>query len=558
MKKIKYIIGVALATMLIACSSDYEHYISGVEVPETPTEIYFTADELLVLMQMRNPDNRICIDEATEIALDAISFFNGTTTRSGQARTIVGITALQSEPGTRMAMATRSTNGSDVEIQIPDTVAFVFNFADDSGFTIVAADTRITSPVLAFVDDGNLDLSKEVDHPGLAIFFEGLEEYIEYSIMVAEKKRDSLMAGILERLSKDTEAGTRWAWCCCDGGPSDRLCFCIFECQCPRILRETQIIRRPGPWTTGGRMGPFLPVEWGQGFPFNRLMYPTFVHAPRCPITQENPTGRGVVGCTGVAIAMILTYWGHPSRFVCDFANMLDPNWNLLDSFTARPNAWIGAGHLQVPTSRFGFHSEEEKEFIHEVGLLMRHVTNLTRHSIIRCHVWDSPDPREFNNAIDALRGMRYSFDNKRGYNTQAVINSLNNHHPVLIRGARNRSTTWLLPNRYSNWYTWVIDGLLRRNRQTEITVITRTTTIYNQTTHRVEYDIWTQVIAEQPIFLHNNWGLDGSNNGWFVEGVFDTSRRVFNSSSFEEECSAYGINHNFQFSTEIVTNIRR
>ena len=167
--------------MLIACSSDYEHYVPETEIPE----IYFTEDELLVLMQMRNPDNRICIDEATETALDAISFFNGTTTRLGATRTIAGVTALRSEPTTRMA--TRSTNESDVEIQIPDTVAFVFNFADNAGFTIVAADTRISSSILAFVEDGNLDLNEEVDHPGLSIFFEGLEEYMERSIIEAEK-----------------------------------------------------------------------------------------------------------------------------------------------------------------------------------------------------------------------------------------------------------------------------------------------------------------------------------------------------------------------------------
>ena len=355
------------------------------------------------------------------------------------------------------------------------------------------------------------------------------------------------MAGILEKMAERNAAITT------RGIIMDDDCW-------PLPIREQEIFftRTPKGWR-GGRMGPFLPVEWGQGFPFNRLMYPTFVHAPRCPITQENPTGRGIVGCTGTAVAMILAYWRHPSRFISDFANRLDPNWNLLDSFTARPNAWIGAGHLQVPTSRFGFHSDEEEEFIHQVGLLMRHVTNLTRHSIIRCHVWDSPDPKEFDNAIRALRGWGFTLDNKRGYNTQAVINSLNNWHPVLIRGARNRSTTWLLPNRYSNWYTWVIDGHLRKSREVLVTTHIWTPIFPIGQPPYVRVETFTHTITEQsPIFLHNNWGLDGSYNGWFVEGVFNTSRRIYNSSSFETESSTYGINHNFQFSIEIVTNIRR
>lgn len=55
-----------------------------------------------------------------------------------------------------------------------DAKVYVFNFEDDGGFAIMSS-TRETPPVFAITDGGNLDTTKEIDNPGLAIFMSNLE-----------------------------------------------------------------------------------------------------------------------------------------------------------------------------------------------------------------------------------------------------------------------------------------------------------------------------------------------------------------------------------------------
>jgi hypothetical protein len=549
MNKFKnFLFVVIAATVVIACSSDYEFNAPEIEIPEVTEAISFTEDELLVLTQMRNPGNRICIDEATAIALEALDLFGGrVSTRSGQARTIAGVTALQNEPATRVA--TRSADGNDVEVQMPDTVAFVFNFANDEGFTIVAADTRITSPVLAFVEDGNLDLSQEIDHPGLAVFFAGLEEYIEGSIIEAEELRKELIAGILEKLGKnvdtDTETSTRWStWGNCPNcWQPIEWCWCPPCCRPPsNYLIVTEVTVNPlGPWVTTVR-GPLLPVEWHQGFPFNDL------------IKHNNcPAGTAPAGCVAVAIAQIMTFWGHPAQI-----DVHPMNWNLLRGFTARPNAYSNVmGKQGLPVSWAGITPESERgRFINNVSRLMERI-GVGVGMNYGCGS-SGADTRE--KTLPFLRGLGYSGDNLAGFNTQAVVNSLNNNRPVLARGnsSRTESVTKFLGIvisrnvTYGGGHAWVIDGHLRQHRP--ITTTFRTYQDFG--THRILIDSFTTAPTTEwsATFLHNNWGWSGAwPNGFFTAGSFNTNRSPNFGSGTRSSTPG-----NYQFRNEVFTNIRR
>jgi hypothetical protein len=542
MKNFKNFILAALAITVIACSSDvYEHYAPDTpDVPSTEA-ISFTEDELRVLTQMRNPGNRICIDEATDIALDALDFFGGgVSTRSGQARTIASVAALQSEPTTRMV--TRSTDGNDVNVQIPDTVAFIFNFADEEGFTIVAADTRITSPILAFVEDGNLDVSEELDPPGLAIFLEGLEEYIEYSIIESEILRRELSAGIMEKLGNDEEdAITRWSgWTCPNCWQSIEWCWC---CCCSRPPSNYIIVQdiRVNPitqWTTT-RRGPLVPVEWHQGFPFNDLVRHT-----NCP------AGTAPAGCVAVALAHIMAFWGQPARI--DNFNL---NWSVMRRFTARSNRYgtvIGAQGL--PTSWVGLNSDQVA-FVQNVSRLMERIGVGVRMT----YGCGSSGADTRTEALPFLRRLGYSGDNLAGFNTQAVLNSLNQNRPVLARGNSSRTETvnrflGIVISRtitYGGGHAWVIDGHLRQHRQVTWTI----RTYQDFGTHRVFVsETTTNPITEQSAtFLHNNWGWrGGSPNGFFVAGSFDTNRAPVHNSGTRANTPG-----NYQFRNEVFTNIR-
>ena len=556
MKKFTNFLFVAImATMVIACSGDYEQYVP--ELPEVPTEaISFTEDELRVLTQMRNP--RICIDEATGIALDALDMFGGgISTRSGQARTIANVKALQSEPTTRMA--TRSTDGGDVPVQIPDTVAFIFNFADDEGFVIVSADIRITSPVLAFVENGYLNVNEELDHPGLAIFFEGLEEYIEYSIIESERLRAELIAGIMERLGKDDEPTTRWAQNCPSCGSPPGWCWCPCPicwqppgwCWCPpscccfggswTITEATTNVLTP--WTNVVR-GPLLPVEWCQIFPFNHQV-PLLCNRPDRP----DFAGRAPTGCVATALAKIMAFHRHPAQLD---GRAID--WNRLRNFTAIPGRHRGITGTQG--TRFWWDQQnhlnlEQIWFRDNVSFLMWRV-GVGINTNYRC----DGSGASMSNAIAFLRRVGYTSDNQTDFNTNAVVASLNNNRPVLISGYSSRTRNTFLGITigwtYSGGHAWVVDGHLRQHRTISTTF--RTYQVFSNG-QRILIDTWTTAPTTQwsSTFLHNDWGWHSSRNGFFVAGSFDSNRAPAHASNTRSQQP-----HNYQFRVRVFNNIRR
>ena len=538
MQKIKNLLFVAIvATMVVACNNDYEHYVP--KLPEVPTEaISFTEDELRVLTQMRNPGNRICIDEATDIALDALDFFGGGVfTRSGQPRTIAGVTALQSEPTIRMT--TRSTDEGDIPVQMPDTVAFIFNFAGDEGFTIISADTRITSPVLAFVESGYLDVNEELDHPGLAIFLEGLEEYIEYSIIESEMLRRELLVGIMEKLgqNKDEDVTTRWEWWD-DFCPN---CWVPIEwCGCPPSpfvlvseITENEII----PWTTVVH-GPLLPVEWGQGFPFNHQV-PLLCNNPDSP----SLAGRAPAGCVATALSQIMAFHRHPTHLDNVFID-----WNRLRNFTFTPKP---RGHSGITgTQRTPLWDQrnrlnpEQIWFRDNVSFLMRRIGHH-----VKMNYGCTESGASMSNAIAFLRWVGYTSDNERDFNTVAVVASLNLNRPVLISGFSTRNTFLGITVSRRDGHAWVVDGHLRLHRVTTTTV--RTYQCFG--THRLLIDSFTTPpIHQSTTFLHNDWGWDGSKNGFFVAGSFNSNETpVFGSGTRGNE-------GDFRYKIRVFTNIRR
>ncbi|MDR0332794.1 MAG: C10 family peptidase [Dysgonamonadaceae bacterium] len=524
------ILFVVMTTIFVACDNHLEHEVSEIEVPEVPTEtVSFTEDELLVLMQMRNPDNRICIDEATEIAIDAISFFNaGNTTRSGEIRRVANIAALRGEPTTRM-----TTRASDerVEVKMPDTLAYVFNFADDAGFAIIAADTRIESPILAFVEDGSLDLSKEIDHPGLAIFLSGAEEYIERSIIESEQRRDSLLADILTKIEvvgvMDTvyldDAATR-------RGDSEWR------------TGETTTISG-GPWITDSRMGPLSTVEWGQSFPYNDL-----VKSKKCtnPSSYLPFTSCDLVvptGCVATATAMLMAYWGEPAQI--DGYNM---DWGLLNEYTGgnsnvHENIW---GKLVIPTTLPARLSGRQVLFSNNVSRLMERIGHHVGMNY-GCSKHGGSGIANMQKMVNFLHKMGYTGGCEENYNTRVVINSLNNRHPVLASGFRDR--TLFVPH---TGHTWLIDGYLRQRQQIMITVtITDVAQGPAGPFLRTRTMITTETVYSS-YYLHNNWGWNGSYNGFFVAGSFHVGDEFgSNARSVPME------DRNYQYKNKIFPNIK-
>lgn len=127
-------------------------------------------------------------EEAVALAEDAAELHFGNATgetalrRSGNRRIVNGGRVLE-----RSATSLRSAS----DAMLPDTMAYICNFADSAGFAVICADDRVGCPILACVESGTLDDS--ADNPGLAIFLENAQVYMEESILRFEEEKDSLL-----------------------------------------------------------------------------------------------------------------------------------------------------------------------------------------------------------------------------------------------------------------------------------------------------------------------------------------------------------------------------
>jgi len=203
MKKMRLFLIAAALALAAACSKE-----EGLDVSQSllNKEVQFTDAELQALYQMRGSDNKVSIEEAMSFANDVIGFLDGEAAlKSGTSRRIGSVAALRTDKAKTVAL--KSSDGTDIEL--PDTVAYVVNFADSAGFALIAGDVRIGTPILAYVGEGAL--GNEIDNPGLAIFLEGTEEYILRSITDFENQKDSIVNEVLMKMGVEDEAGTKIA-----------------------------------------------------------------------------------------------------------------------------------------------------------------------------------------------------------------------------------------------------------------------------------------------------------------------------------------------------------
>ena len=209
-------------------------------------------------------DHKIGVDEAKELALDASSLFagDGDGLKSGRVRTIGEVRALRSEE-------TTLRSGSGEEVAIPDTLAYVCNFADSAGFAIICADDRVGCPILAYVGEGML--GEEVDNPGLAIILSNMEDYLIGSIRQFENEKDSLRQKAEAQLQDDTTCLKR-----------------VYTGKYDLISEES--------------VAPLIYTKWDQWpSPYNMYM-------PYYASTYS----RSPAGCVAVATAQIMAYYEYP------------------------------------------------------------------------------------------------------------------------------------------------------------------------------------------------------------------------------------------------------
>lgn len=184
-------------------------------------------------------------------------------------------------PSTRSSSSSRSVESIDVfksktltrsETSIlPDTLFYIINYTDNSGFAIVSADRR-TRSIYAISTDGDFNIKDTVFNKSLAHFFENMEADMHHSISKVRPYQP-----IDTIINPGTDIGTK----------------------------------------TENIVGPYLSksqADWNQKYPFNKFCF-------------DSNGKSALVGCVAVAAGQIMSYYRHPDNY-----NSHEYNWDLINS----------------------------------------------------------------------------------------------------------------------------------------------------------------------------------------------------------------------------------
>ena len=147
-----------------------------------------------------------------------------------------------------------------------DTTAYVFNYADNQGFSVIGADYRIGNPIIAYVDEGcyNAESLDELQQ----MLMDEINSYVKRSISSFEYSKDSLFA--VANASRTNALKS--------------------------LDLEVPIIYDPSNDYKYTTVGPLLKTRWGQKEEYNDF------------IQKQNRNKDYCVGCVGIAVGQTLAY----------------------------------------------------------------------------------------------------------------------------------------------------------------------------------------------------------------------------------------------------------
>lgn len=239
------------------------------------------------------PHHTMGWEEAVALAEEAAVLYFGkgaeetVLRRSGNRRIVNG--------GRVLGRSSATLRSFSEDAALPDTMAYICNFADSAGFAVICADDRVGCPVLACVESGSLGDS--VDNPGLAIFLENAQAYMEESILRFEEDKDSLMEVAERELAAQNS--------------EQLVSLRSTYTGSYKLLKGTEEVT------------PLIYTIWGQsGSPYDRLM-------KACKSTKS---GRAPAGCWAAAVAQLMAYYYYPER-ISGNGMTLVVDWDALTNF---------------------------------------------------------------------------------------------------------------------------------------------------------------------------------------------------------------------------------
>lgn len=257
MKHFNFILLAGFAGLFYSCSDEEKNGV----VDNNPSEVPVA---MCSVSALKNAAHKINPEEAEKLALELVNSYSSSN----------GLKDCKMHNVSNIQVVGRNTRGLKSSGNLlKDTMAYIVNFSDSTGFAYVAADNRVTTPVIAFFDRGNLNAESLSEKSSLSFMLEKANSYIQSAIVNFEENKE-----YFEEIVKEVEEK--------DGFDVNRT-----------KASATQSI--------SNRKGPFLTTQWSQGTPFN-MAFPT------CSVSGCNE--KAICGCTSIGLAQIMNKWRFPER----------------------------------------------------------------------------------------------------------------------------------------------------------------------------------------------------------------------------------------------------
>lgn len=497
MRKLSFYVLATIVTILSSCSQ--------YELPEMQEE--------------ENLPEVCCYDIPIDSALSYLEAFlaeENLRTRSATSRKVKSIYPIKyNNIHTRSACQSPTINN----------VLYIANFEEDSGYAILAADSRIDEKILAVTESGTLsenDVQQSMDRgdqrrqvyegypmigPGYFTTEETGDEIFmnPNTVDLYDATRDEYFTGNYDtNVYEDESEQTDTVRISRSSTPEQIMCALCAEYAINSINNigdtnggtippsnpDSLGITNPwgneptipglegvyvsySSWNTIMSVDPLLSsyVDWQQSAPFNDF-YPKRINW--IPFTHGFLRKRRVpAGCFPLAIAKIMTLFRYPSSIEW---NETQVNWNQIDTYASC------------------FSETGEKS----AAALLRKVAD-------ECDSWFFYQGT-FTwpwKATGYLNRSGYSSAHSTSYTFERVTSMLDEGAPLIIYGMPD---WWHLPNSHA----WNIDGYRVRER-----------TVTTKRFHEGEM-ISSSTTTQHNIMVHCDFGWNGEGNGYYISGIFD------------------------------------
>ncbi len=433
--------------------------------PPPPVQLELTDEEARVLSILTSESHTVGVEEAEKRMSDVLGFIADDmgVTRSAVDRRIKDLTVMKFAPGTREV-------GNEA---LPDTMAYIINFADNMGYAVISGDNRVPEQILTYSGEGNI--GDEIENPGFRLFLTGAEHYIARSIREYEQRKDSIAAVIATKIEASMTEEERAAMA--EGGTRALL---------PGFGNTTTIIDLTG-WEVSSKIGPLLPVEWGQDYPYNYYVR-----------YNNSPDGVTPTGCVATAAAQIMAYWKYPTKI-----DIYSIDWNQLNQYSDR--AYSPYKYRNWSGTMYGGNPNDAPLAVKQnIGIVMDFIGR-------KLGMKYSPDGSGAQ--THDVPGMLISW----GYKVVGIFSGykVNGLDEAILKNAIDAGRPVLMEGRdAADRHAWVADGYIERRKKVRQTTTTWPAFGPPKTTVSTYY--------VYSYHIHHNWGWNGYYNGFFVSGCFD------------------------------------